>query len=76
MAKDIVKKDKIDLNDSLKKLSEIVAWFESQRDIDVEKGLENVKQGVALIKDCRARLGEIENEFKEIKQEISEDAAE
>lgn len=68
-----VKKDQIDLNTSLKQLSGIVTWFEDQKDIDVEKGLENVRQGVALIKACKERLGEIENEFKEIKQEISED---
>ncbi len=65
---------KINLNDSLKELSGIVGWFEDQQEIDVEKGLENVKKGVALIKACKERLSTIENEFIAIKREISEDS--
>jgi exonuclease VII small subunit len=58
------------LNETLKKLKQIVSWFESQEDLDVEKGLEYVKEGATLIKASKARLSEIENEFKEIKKEI------
>ncbi len=61
---------KADLNDTLKKLKQIVAWFEEQQDLDVEKGLEYVKEGAILIKASKERLSEIENEFKEIKKEI------
>ena len=59
------------LSENLKKLSQIVSWFESQSELDVEKGLEYVKEGASLIKVSRERLGEIENEFKEIKKEIT-----
>jgi exonuclease VII small subunit len=62
--------DKINLNENLKKLSQIVSWFESENELDVEKGLEYVKQGAELIKSSRARLKEIENEFIEIKKQI------
>ena len=65
------KKNQINLNETLKKLAQIVLWFESQSELDVEKGLEYVKEGAKLIKSSRQRLGEIENEFKEIKKEIS-----
>ena len=58
------------MNDSLKKLAQIVSWFESQSELDVEKGLEYVKEGAELIKLSRGRLAEVENEFKEIKKEI------
>ena len=61
---------RVNLNETLKKLSQIVSWFELQTELDVEKGLENVKEGAALIKASRERLSEIENEFKEIKKEI------
>jgi len=64
---------KINLNENLKKLSQIASWFESQSDLDVEKGLQYVKAGAELIKSSRERLSEIENEFKEIKKEISKD---
>ncbi len=59
------------LSENLKKLAQIVSWFESQSELDVEKGLEYVKDGAHLIKTSRERLGEIENEFKEIKREIT-----
>jgi len=64
----MLKKSPTNLNESLKKLSQIVSWFESQSEIDVEKGLEYVKEGADLIKASRERLSEIENEFKEIKK--------
>jgi len=61
---------KIDLNETLKKLKQIVSWFESEENLDVEKGLEYVKEGAILIKASKDRLSEIENQFKEIKKEI------
>lgn len=64
------KTEKGNLKDDLKKLGEIVSWFESQADLDVEKALEYVKDGAELIKSSRERLSEIENEFREIKKEI------
>ncbi|MDQ5948928.1 MAG: hypothetical protein QG589_53 [Patescibacteria group bacterium] len=64
------KQPKTNLNETLKKLSTIVSWFESQSELDVEKGLEQVKEGAQLIKESRERLAQIENEFKEIKKEI------
>lgn len=62
--------NKVNLNETLKKLAGIVEWFENQSELDVEKGLEYVKEGASLIKDSRERLTQIENEFKEIKKEI------
>ena len=62
--------NKTNLNETLKKLAQIVSWFESQGELDVEKGLEHVKAGAELIKASRERLKEIENEFTEIKKEI------
>ena len=62
--------NKTNLNTSLKKLAEIVEWFERQEEVDVEEGLEKVKEGASLIKSSRERLKEIENEFEEIKKSI------
>jgi len=66
-------KEKQNLNDNLKRLSEIAKWFESQEEIDVEEGLQRVKEAARLIKEGKGRLKEIENEFEEIKKEISEE---
>jgi exodeoxyribonuclease VII small subunit len=63
---------KTDLGASLRKLEDIVAWFDEQEEVDVEKGLEKVREGVALIKESKARLKEVENEFEEVKKELEE----
>jgi len=64
------KPDVKNLSDNLKKLSEITKWFESQEEIDIEKGLKKVKEAVALIKASKERLKAVENEFEEIKKEV------
>lgn len=58
------------LNNNLKRLSEITDWFDKQEEVDVEAGLEKVKEAVQLIKTSKERLKEIENEFEEIKKEV------
>ncbi len=64
-------KSNINLTETIKKLRAITAWFESQDEIDVEKGLERVKEGAELIKASRARLKELENEFEEVKKQLA-----
>jgi exonuclease VII small subunit len=65
------KKDlKNNLNGNLKQLAEITAWFDNQKEVDVEEGLKKVKEAVALIKASKERLKAVENEFEEIKKEI------
>lgn len=58
------------LDSNLKRLSEITDWFESQEEIDIEKGLKKVKEAAVLIKASKKRLKTIENEFEEIKKEV------
>jgi len=61
------------LGESLKKLEEIVAWFESQEEVDVEEGLAKVKAGAVLVKESREKLKEAENEFEIVKKELEGD---
>ncbi len=63
----------INLTQSLKKLEEIVEWFENQEEVDVEKGIEKVREGIALIKASRERLKKVENEFEEVRRELKEE---
>lgn len=62
------------LKESLKKLKNIVAWFDQQEEVDVEAGLERVKEGAQLIKESRAELKSLENEFEKVKKELGDDA--
>lgn len=58
------------LGESLKQLESITTWFEEQNEIDVERALEKVKEGVALLKSSKERLKEVENEFALVKKEL------
>lgn len=66
-------KAKENLSDSLKKIQGIIGWFEDQVEVDVEKGLEKVKEGATLIKASRSRLQEIENEFEIVKKDLEKE---
>ena len=63
------KSDSKNLNANLKRLAEITEWFDGRAEIDVEEGLEKVKEAVSLIKMSKTRLKEVENEFEEIKKD-------
>ncbi len=60
---------KENFKDQLKEISDILAWFDAQEELDVEAALVKIKKAAELIKASRKRLGEIENEFKEVKGE-------
>ncbi|MCX6723987.1 MAG: exodeoxyribonuclease VII small subunit [Candidatus Staskawiczbacteria bacterium] len=64
--------EKNNLSANLKKLAGITEWFDNQNEIDVEEGLNKVKEAVVLIKESKERLKQIENEFEEIKKEADE----
>jgi hypothetical protein len=57
----------------LKEIADILEWFDAQEELDVEVALGKVKRAAELVKESKKRLGEIENEFKEIKSEIEKD---
>ena len=63
-----MKKEEGNISKSLKSLEEIVNWFEGQKDVDIERGLEKVKQGAVIIKMLKKRLTMVQNEFNEIKK--------
>lgn len=65
------KKSSFNFTKSLQELEEINGWFE-QEDIDLDAGLSKFKRGLAIIKDCRAHLKEVENEFHEVRTQYEE----
>jgi len=68
--------EKNKLKDSLKKIEEIIDWFDQQDEIDIEAGLEKAKEGVSLIKSSKKRLKELENEFEKVKTGLEEEISE
>lgn len=59
-----------DLNSAIAELRAIAAWFEGQEEVDVELGLQKIKEGAVLIKECRTRLKSLENSFEEVRKEL------
>ncbi len=64
-------KNTTNITETMKKLRAITEWFESQDEIDVEKGIEKVKEGAELIKLSKERLKELENEFDDVKKKLN-----
>ena len=76
MKKTIDRNEEVNLGENLKKLAKIAEWLETQErsnEPDFDGGLAKVREAMVLIKASRARLTEVENEFEEIKKEISEE---
>ena len=66
---------KFDFTESINRLEEINSWFQSE-EIDLDEGLKKLKEGKDLIKKCRQRLAEVENEFVKINEKYDgEDSA-
>jgi exodeoxyribonuclease VII small subunit len=61
-----------DFTASIKQLEEINHWFQNE-DFNLDEGLQKLKLGKDLIKKCRGRLQQVENEFVKIKQEFADD---
>lgn len=57
----------------LKEIAQILEWFDSQEELDVEQALDKIKEAATLVKSGKNRLGEIENEFKELKKELDQE---
>jgi len=66
----MTKKENKNLTEIIKNLSKISEWFEGQEEVDIELGLQKIKEATSLIKESKQRLKEVENEFEEIKKEL------
>lgn len=64
------KMESASIDETLKKLEGIAAWFEQQNEPSLEEGLRKIEEAVALLDTSRKRLGEIENRFDEVRRKI------
>ncbi len=68
-----MKSQELNITQSLRKLESIAEWFEQQQDVDIEIGLEKIKESAILIKESRKRLKHIENIFEEIQKDLEKE---
>ncbi len=64
------KEGKKKISDELQELQKIVDWFESQEEINLEDGLQKVKDGSKIIKHLKSQIEAAENEFEVIKKDF------
>ncbi len=67
-AKNEAVKNQANFKQLLKEIAEILEWFDSQEELDIEQALDKMKRAADLIAISKGRLKEIENEFREIKK--------
>lgn len=65
----MAKASKITLQQALQDLEKIVEQL-NNKDLDIEKGMEEFKKGVELIQFCRTQLKTAENQFQELKGKL------
>ena len=58
----MIKEKNNNLGELINNLSKISEWFEKQEEIDVEIGLQKIKEAALLIEKTKKRLKEVENE--------------
>ncbi|MFW5704044.1 MAG: hypothetical protein ACOCXQ_04340 [Patescibacteria group bacterium] len=63
---------KTSITDKLNELETIQEWFTGDS-FQLDQGLEKLRQGRALITECRQELARFENEFIEVKKEFDLD---
>jgi hypothetical protein len=67
----MTKKDnKESISQSLEKLEKLIKWFDEQDQVDVQEGLDKVREGAVLVKELRTKLKTVENEFEELKKDL------
>jgi exodeoxyribonuclease VII small subunit len=64
------KKQKINFTKAFEELEEIAEWFDSEENLDLDKGLKQFERGLELAGELKKKLSEVENNVEEIKKKF------
>ncbi len=64
------KKKEVNFAKAFEELEEITAWFDSEENLDLDKGLEKFEKGLELANELKKKLSEVENKVEEIKNKF------
>lgn len=62
------------LNDQLRELDELIAWFD-QDDFDLDEALKKFDEGIKLTEDIEERLKKLENKITVLREKFGEGRA-
>ncbi len=66
------KPNNIDFAKSFEELEKITEWFDSEEQLDLDKGLKQFERGLELASLLKEKLSEVENKVVEIKKRFEE----
>jgi exodeoxyribonuclease VII small subunit len=66
------KKSTINFAKAFEELEEITRWFDSEAQLDLDRGLKQFERGLELASELKKKLSEVENKVEEIKKKFSE----
>ena len=64
------KKKAINFTEAFDELEKITEWFDSEENLDLDKGLKQFERGLELAGELKKKLGEVENKVEEIKKKF------
>lgn len=65
-------KKKLNFGEAFAELEQITEWFDSEENLDLDKGLKQFERGLELAGDLKKKLNEVENKVEEIKEKFAE----
>ncbi len=64
-------KKKQNFAQSFEELEAITAWFDSEENLDLDKGLKQFERGLELAGELKKKLSEVENKVESIKAKFA-----
>ncbi len=64
-------KKKINFAKAFEELEEITQWFDSEENLDLDKGLKQFERGLELAGELKKKLSEVENKVESIKEKFA-----
>ena len=64
-------KKKINFAKAFEELEEITQWFDSEENLDLDKGLKQFERGLELAGELKEKLSEVENKVQDIKEKFA-----
>lgn len=65
-------KKKLNFGEAFAELEQITEWFDSEENLDLDKGLKQFERGLELAGELKKKLNQVENKVEEIKEKFAE----
>jgi exodeoxyribonuclease VII small subunit len=67
----MTKKKEVNFAKAFEELEQITQWFDSEENLDLDKGLKQFERGLELAGELKKKLSEVENKVNDIKEKFA-----